>query len=147
MGSADCDVEFVAGGEGGEVVGCHADEAAGAAEGGLVDDGIGERDVVRVPEGRRRDGVLADAHGRLHAQEGAEGELDGGEAFEEVEDGDALGGDFGGEGGGGEGFEGRFCLVVLGCFDQGEDVAFAGRLGELDVGAEDVGGGNRTSGR
>ena len=105
--------------EAGEEVRSDAFEVAGAGEGGGVEDGVGEGDGVGFPERRGGDGVLADAHGGEHGDERAKRNGGGFVAFEEFEDGEAVG--FG-HVGVKDCEERAFGVFVFGCFCKGVDI-------------------------
>ncbi len=91
---ADGDGDGVAWGEGVEVGRGHAHVLVPCAgQGRAGEDREGDGCVGGVGEGGGGDGVLADGHRGQESEEDADGDVDGGEALERVEDGDALGKD------------------------------------------------------
>lgn len=96
------------------------------AEGGIRErrpreERVGQCCAGRVGEGRGRNGVLSDTHGREEREENVKGEGYGGEAIEEVEDRDAFAADLGGIGGPREVLELGFDRGVLGGFAECEN--------------------------
>jgi hypothetical protein len=77
--------------------------------------------VGGVGEGGRGDGVLADGHRGQESEEDADGNVDGGEALEGIEDGDALGKDLIGEGVSREAGYLNLGFVVLNVLEEDEE--------------------------
>ena len=138
VGWLDGDVHDVTGRQVREVVAGHADVAALARHGRRVEDGVGEGDDVGVAEGRGGDAVLADTHGDEGGDKSGEWEGELWEALEQVEKGDALGGDFIGKVlVGCEGLERCLCLLVRSYGDEHGNVALGCGLRQLEVGREE----------